>query len=70
MRVYQMPKQVGSYEVRTDKDTVLGWIDVERLPDPETGTLGRAFIAKPIEGPVRARKSLDEAAAWVAGCFN
>ena len=65
-----MPQVVGSYEVRSDKEAVLGWIDIEKLPDLETGTEGRVFVAKPIEGHVRPRKSLSEAAAYIAGCCN
>ena len=69
MKVHEMPRK-GAYEVRTDTEKVLGWIDLEHSIDPQTGTMGSAWVAKPVEGCVRARGSLSEAAAYVAGCFN
>lgn len=69
MRVHPMTV-TGSYEVVTDGGTVLGWIDVEARPDPATGTSSPAWVAKPVVGQVRARASLSEAAAHIAGSCN
>lgn len=60
----------GAYEVRSDAGVVLGWIDKEGIPDRETMTLAQKYIAKPIEGNVRAMDTIKEAAAHIAGSCN
>jgi len=60
----------GTYEVRSDAGLVLGWIDVEGIPDRETMTIAQKFVAKPIEGNVRTVDTIKEAAAHIAGSWN
>lgn len=70
MRMNQLCE--GAFEVRSDGNALLGWIDLETLPAADgTGTVRRKYVAKPA-GPRAARAALTmgEAAAYLAGTFN